>query len=85
MPSNVEVLSPSAFKLSNEEISSLGNSLISRLHMYESVAKKLVSDRDVLINKLKSMGVTFPAAPAVQQPAPAKQSKKAKKKKTKKR
>ncbi len=60
MPSNIEVISPGSLKFTNEEVTTLGNTLVSRLHLYESVTKKLVSDRDVLMNKLKSMGVTFP-------------------------
>ncbi len=82
MPSNVEILSPMSFKLSNEEVTSLANTLISRLHLYESVTKKLVGDRDILINKLKSMGVTFSNQPP--QPAPVSEEKKAPQKKSKK-
>lgn len=81
MPSNVEILSPTSFKLSNEEITSLANILVSRLHMYESVTKRLVGDREILINKLKSMGVTFSNQPP--QP-PISEEKKAPKKSSKK-
>lgn len=55
MPSNIEIISPSNFKIPNEEITSLGNTLIGRLHLYESVTKKLVADRDTLINRLKAI------------------------------
>lgn len=59
MPSNVEVIAPSSITLSNEEMSILGNQLISRLHLYESVAKRLVSEREILINRLKDAGVSL--------------------------
>lgn len=88
MPSNIEIISPSSMKITNEEVTAIGNALISRLHLYESVTKKLVSDRDILINKLKSMGVSFQQpAQTMQTPAPAgKKSKKPTKgKKSKKR
>lgn len=89
MPSNIEVISPSSLKMTNEEITTLGNLLIGRLHLYESVTKKLVGDRDILINKLKSMGVTFQQSPPVgQSPQPVKENKESKKsgkKKSKKR
>lgn len=89
MPSNIEIISPSSMKMTNEEVGTIGNTLIGRLHLYESVTKKLVSDRDILMNKLKSMGVSFqqnsPAQPApqnVSEKIPGK--KKAKKSKSKK-
>ncbi len=53
MPSNVEIVSPQNFKLTNEKVSSLGNLVISRLHFYDSVAKKLVSEKEILTNQLK--------------------------------
>lgn len=85
MPSNIEIISPTSFKLPNEEITSLANNLIGRLHLYESVTKKLVGDRDILINKLKSMGVTFQQTPPAEPPQVAKKKKSSPKKKSKKR
>ena len=55
MPSNVEVISPSNFKLSNEEITSIGNNIVVRLHQYDAVAKKLIADREILINRVKEL------------------------------
>lgn len=84
-PSNIEIMSPSNLKITNEELTSLGNILIGRLHLYEAVTKKLVSDRDVLVNKLKSMGVNFDK-PIVTSPVEEKgKSPKKAKKKSKKR
>lgn len=87
MPSNIEIISPTTFKIPNEEITSLANNLIGRLHLYESVTKKLVGDRDALINKLKSMGVTFQQTPPENQQSapPTKKTKASPRKKSRKR
>ncbi len=52
MPSNIEIVSPQSFKLANDNLNSVLNSLIQRLHRYEAITKRLVLDRDILINKL---------------------------------
>ena len=75
MPSNVEIISPQNFKLTNEEFSSLGNNLVARLHGYESIMKKLVADREIMINKLTNYEKKVEIKPEKK-----KQKKKAKKK-----
>lgn len=82
-PSNIEIISPSNIKITNDELTALGNILIGRLHLYESVTKKLVGDRDILINRLKAAGVSFDQ-PLAHQPAPVKKEKSAPSKKKKK-
>ncbi len=69
MPSNVEIISPISFKVTTDQINALIGNLIARLHNYDSLAKKLVADREILIkqaNYLKSVlaehGVNDPFA-----------------------
>lgn len=52
MPANIEIISPERFNLSNIELSSLGSSVLDKLHFYESVAKRLVSEREILKQQL---------------------------------
>ncbi len=56
-PSNVEVLGPSSLKLKNSEINELGNNLITRIHHYDSITKKLLAERSIIINQLKEKGI----------------------------
>ena len=84
MPSNVEVISPQNFKLTNEEFSSLGNNLVARLHGYEALMKKLVAEREILINRINAGNKTDitkkePVLPVVSTKKKVKKSKKGKK------
>lgn len=79
MPSNVDVFSPSSMRFTSEQVGSLGNMLIGKLHMYEAITKRLLGERDVLINKLKSL--EQPSSVVEDKKADVKKSKKGKKKK----
>ncbi|MCH7568171.1 MAG: hypothetical protein IIA87_02005 [Nanoarchaeota archaeon] len=57
MPSNVEIISHDKIKLNIHELNSLGNSILSKLHHYDAIAKGLVAERDILVRQLKSLGV----------------------------
>lgn len=86
MPSHFEIISPSNFKMSNEEMTSLANLFIGRLHYYDSIAKQLVGERAILVNKLKQHGLWNEKAPAqAAQTAPKAETPKKKAKKSKKR
>ncbi len=52
MPSHVEIYEPEKFKLDAGMLNSLGNFLISKLHNYDAIAKRLLGERDILINQL---------------------------------
>lgn len=79
MPSNVEIISPERMTLSNEELSTLGTQVLNKLHFYESVVKRLVSEREILMNRLRA---SEGKSESNKQPEPTKKSstKKAKKK-----
>lgn len=55
MPANVEITSPTEFKISNTELSELGNKLLGRLHDYDAITKKMVYERNFLVNKLREV------------------------------
>jgi len=58
MPSHIEIIEPGELILRNNEISGLLSSLTVKLHRYDEIAKAIVLERNVLINKLKELGVT---------------------------
>jgi len=59
MPSHVEIIEPDEVVLNNHEISNLLTDLTLKLHRYDEIAKALMIERNVLIGKLKEMGVQF--------------------------
>jgi len=59
MPANVDILSPSEFRLKNFDFSGSCNEILAKLHNYDGVAKTLLYDRNNLLNQLnqiKQMG-----------------------------
>jgi hypothetical protein len=52
MPSHVEIITPENLSISNQNLNELGNRILQRLHEYDSIAKKMVMDRDILMKKL---------------------------------
>ncbi len=84
MPSHVEIIEPEEIRLRNFDVSSLLSGLTVKLHRYDEIAKALTIERNVLIGKLKELGVRF-EAPEQQlekqkNPAKEKSGKKEKKK-----
>ncbi|MEK6873709.1 MAG: hypothetical protein AABW91_02595 [Nanoarchaeota archaeon] len=55
MPSNIEIISPENFILKNHDISGILTGIVVRLHRYDEVTKKLVVDREMLENQLRSV------------------------------
>lgn len=53
MPANVELISPTEFKISNTELSELGNRLLIQLHNYDAITKKMLFERNFLVKKLR--------------------------------
>ncbi len=53
MPAHVEIVEPESFRLNAFEMNELSNFLVSRLHNYDAVAKKLMGEREILIKKLE--------------------------------
>lgn len=55
MPSHIELLEPEKIELTNFDLAGLANVLITRLHGYDAIAKKMMSDREFLIQKLREV------------------------------
>ncbi|MFH1710812.1 MAG: hypothetical protein ABH840_00705 [Nanoarchaeota archaeon] len=55
MPANVDILSPSEFRLKNFDLSGSCNEILAKLHNYDSVAKTLLYERNNLVNQLNQL------------------------------
>jgi hypothetical protein len=53
MPSNVEIIQPERFTLTNAQLNELGGMLIQRLHNYEAIAKRVLTEREFILGELK--------------------------------
>lgn len=83
LPSNIEIIQPQELRLKNEELTSLGNTVIARIHAYDALAKRLIGERDMLANQLNQIrgGAKKPMqTPAEKAPEKKKTGKKSKKK-----
>lgn len=56
MPSNVEILAPSELKMKMNDVNLFLNFLTSKLHAYDSHAKKLRLENMIIKNKLRELG-----------------------------
>lgn len=52
MPSNVEVVRPDHIQLRNEELAMMSNQILTRLHNYDAIARRLIVDNSLLKQKL---------------------------------
>ncbi len=55
MPSHIEITSPEKLAISNIDLNELANVLVQRLHNYDAIAKQIITERDILLNKLKEV------------------------------
>ena len=55
MPSNIELINPEEITLSNQDLNQLAGKLIQRLHDYDAITKKMIYERDIVVNKLKEV------------------------------
>lgn len=76
MPSNVEVIKPEHVVLTNQDFNQSANYLMARLHQYDSIAKKLLGERDFLSKKLYEVAPHLFKQNPVKQPAVQEQEKK---------
>ena len=53
MPAHIEIIYPESFNLANFQFNELGNRLLSRLHEYDAITKKVIFERNILVDKLK--------------------------------
>jgi flagellar biosynthesis component FlhA len=94
MPSHIEVINPEVIQLKNSDLNDLVNKLVSRLHEYDAIAKKVLADREILLRKVAEVAPQLfkeEALPIIQEgtsknilkPSPKASVKKAKAKKAK--
>jgi hypothetical protein len=53
MPSNTEIIKPEKLEFTNSTLNEMGNSIISRLHHYDAIAKQTLTEREILLKKLQ--------------------------------
>lgn len=87
LPAHIEIYEPEISKMNAFELNEFANFVVARLHNYDALAKRMMSEREILVNKLEYIRkggdpkVVFTPAP---QPAPATENKKSTKSKKKK-
>lgn len=84
MPSHVEITEPEEIRFKNFEISNLLSDLTVKMHRYDEIAKALTIERNMLIGKLKELGVKFVSPEQQQEQKKEKKEKKNEKKSKKK-
>ena len=52
MPSSIEILSPEEIKFKGNEVNSIFNDLLSRLHQYDMIVKNLTASNEIMKKKL---------------------------------
>lgn len=83
MPSHIELIEPEKIQINNFDLNNLAGALVQRLHSYDAVTKRMIVERDAVLQKLKEVAPeAFEAMKAVSNKEEPK--KKASKKKTKK-
>ena len=70
MPANVEIIKPEKLTLTNTDLSDLTGKLTGRLHDYDAITKKAMTEREMLVHKLKEV-----APHLFKQPEPAQEAK----------
>jgi DNA polymerase III alpha subunit len=53
MPAHVEVYEPEMFKMNAFEMNDFTNFVVSRLHTYDALAKRIMGEREILVSKLE--------------------------------
>ncbi len=84
MPAHIEIVYPENFSLANFQFNELGNRLLSRLHEYDAITKKVIFERNILVDKLKQAAPHLFSSPEQAQPEKPKSKKPKPKKKSKK-
>jgi len=57
MPSNCEIIQPENIRIRNDEMNEFSNAILARLHDYDALAKRIVSERDAAIYQLQNLNV----------------------------
>ncbi len=53
MPAHIEVYEPEIFKMNAFEMNDFVNFIVSRLHNFDALAKRMMGEREILISKLE--------------------------------
>jgi hypothetical protein len=53
LPAHVEVYEPEMFKMNAFEMNDFTNFVVSRLHTYDALAKRIMGEREILVSKLE--------------------------------
>jgi len=53
MPANVEIFEPTSFKMQANDMNAIANYIISRLHKYDEITKRVIFERDILAKQLE--------------------------------
>lgn len=84
MPSNVEIFHPEKFKTTSGDLNHMSNLLVKRLHEYDAIVKKVMTDKDILAKQLNDLKGNSPQIPNSSQPDSKAEKTKPKKSKKKK-
>jgi hypothetical protein len=77
MPSNIELVSPERISLENNELNILANKLAARLHDYDAIAKRMIAERNILVQKMQEVApLELKKLMQLQQPSQAQQDQK---------
>ena len=55
MPSNIQITDPEKIIFNNLELNEIGNALVQRLHQYDSIAKNVIAEKNMLAQKLQQV------------------------------
>ena len=78
MPANIEIIKPEKITLTNDELNNLGNNLVQRLHNYDAIAKRMLLEKEAILNELKKVSpesfkkLTAPMEPQTKKKSPRK-------------
>jgi hypothetical protein len=79
MPAHIEIIQPEKILLTNIHLNEIGNILMQRLHNYDSVVKKILTEREIMMQQLRKIQ---PPQQQISQIVPEKPSKKKQSKKS---
>lgn len=93
MPSHVEIIKPKEFKINNFDLGEIMDVLISKMHRYDEIAKRITLERDILNGKINAIMQKYnisleeiknlqPIKPQPVEEKPKKKARKTSKKKT---
>jgi len=57
MPSHVEIVHPENMVMSTADVNTIFNEITMRLHQYDEIAKRIISERNILEEQLRRSGI----------------------------